>query len=200
MELPEELWLHIVGNKFVIFTKLFTLNKMLHNYLDKIKPSFIKYYNVYFAIDTRRRDDKILCIAYEPELLCVKYNGNNFMINTNMDRELYVDRACNYHMSSDGLHMIYGNYKEPKNKITFTYFHNSSILSIYFLGTLRYVIYKKEVYDTKVNYSSQVSHETQQLAELVVDQLNCKKNFAIIMLMCSKDDVVHAIMIGADVM
>ncbi len=170
--IPEELWITIIGNNGLILQQLFTVNKRINMYLEKIKKEFIRYTQIYdYYRNCITKNISLLTIIKCDNNICnIKYNNNQYTLNI-------------------------GFY----NDINFKLYNDLKALMIYNLDIIKYAAHKNILYDME-NYIippgilNETCDSIHKLINLVRDQTCCGKDIAKFGLIHQNFDIVQAIM------
>ncbi len=117
--IPEEIWIMIVGNSGPILQTLFTVNKRINMYLEKIKHNFISYRILYRYYECHNTENtKTITVVKNDNTCNIKYDGNLHILNVNF-------------------------WDNPSFMIE----ENLKILLVYSAYVIKYSIYDKILYD-----------------------------------------------------
>ncbi len=122
--IPEEIWIMIVGNSAPILQTLFTVNKRINMYLEKIKHKFIKQHIIYrYYACHNTKNTKTITVVKNDNTCNIKYDGNLHILNVNF-----------------------------WDNISFMIEEDLKILMVYNEHIIKYSIYDKILYDME-NYT-----------------------------------------------
>ncbi len=172
IRIPEELWITIIGNNGLILQQLFTVNKQINMYLEKIKKEFIRYTQIYdYNRNYITKNISLITIIKCDNNICnIKYNNNQYTLNM----DFY-------------------------NNINFQLYNDLKVLMIYNLDIIKYAVYKNILYDME-NYTippgilNETCDSIHKLINLVCDQASSGKDIAKFSLIYHKFDIVNAIL------
>ncbi len=117
--IPEEIWITIIGDGGSILQQLFTVNKRINMYLEKIKHKFVKNcvihdtdntivnnsdtYGVNFNIICNIENTKIITIIKNNNVCIIKYADKTYFINANFCDvvEFMIEEELGLLMASD---------------------------------------------------------------------------------------------------
>ncbi len=121
--IPEEIWIMIIGDNGPILQQLFTVNKRINMYLEKIKHKFVKNcvihdtdntmsntivnnsdtYGVNFNIIRNIENTKIITVIKNNNVCIIKYADKTYFINANFCDvvEFMIEEELGLLMASD---------------------------------------------------------------------------------------------------
>ncbi len=189
--IPEEIWITIIGNSGLVLQQLFMVNKRINMYLEKIKKQFIKHNPIYsyYGKYVVKNMNPITIIKCDNNTCNIKYN-NKYTLNMDFNNDINFK---SYNNNEYTLNMNFNN------DINFKSYNHLTILMIYNLKIIKYVIYNKILYDMENyilpdDFLGKSCNYVNELIQLVCDQASCGKDIAKFGLIYYNFDVVQTIL------